>query len=139
MPRSKDEQAHTERLDRGYVLRQSEVFREIERETLGCDYGGTSWTSREEAEGFAELLGLRPGVRALELGAGSGWPALHLARQTGCRVTLADLPREGLRRAVRRAAVDDLAERCVAVVADGATLPFPDARFDAVYHCDVLC
>ena len=139
MPRTEDEQVHTERLDRNYRNRQAQVFLEIEREILGCDYGGTSWTDREEAERFADLLQLGPGVRALELGAGSGWPGLYLAGLTGCGATLSDLPRDGLRIAAARAAAEGLAESCHAVIADGASLPFAASRFDAIYHCDVLC
>ena len=92
-----------------------------------------------EVEHLARLLDLAPGVRTLEIGAGSGWPGLFLARRTGCAVTLADLPREGLRVARRRSRRDRLMRRCPATVADAATLPFADASFDAVYHCDVLC
>lgn len=137
--RTDDERAHSERLGRQYQQRQSPVFLEIEREVFGADYGATSWTDREEAERFAGWLGLGPGVRALELGAGSGWPGLYLARLTGCAVTLTDLPPEGLRIASMRAAAEGLSERCPAVVADGVRLPFADAHFDAVFHCDVLC
>ncbi len=139
MPRSSDEQAHTAHLDRQYRDRQSEVFLEIEREILGCDYGATSWTDREEAERVADLLHLGSRMRALELGAGSGWPGLYLARRFGSEAMLIDLPRDGLRIASTRAARDGLADRCGMVAADGAALPFHNAEFDAIYHCDVLC
>jgi len=113
--------------------------RELERRVLGCDYGGTSWTTRSEADRVAERLALRPGVHLLEVGAGSGWPGLYLAHRTGCAVTLADVPLVGLRVAIERAAADGLARRCAAVGADGAKLPFRDRAFDAVSHSDVLC
>ena len=103
MSRTHDEQAHTGRLEQQYRDRTSEVFLEIEHEALGCNYGGTSWTARGEAERMAELLPLRSGIRALEIGAGSGWPGIFLSRRSGCAVTLLDLPREGLRIARRRA------------------------------------
>jgi ubiquinone/menaquinone biosynthesis C-methylase UbiE len=77
--------------------------------------------------------------RLLDVGAGSGWPALFLAQTTGCDTTLIDLPLTGLRVAVERAVTDYLAERCRVVVADGAALPFKDGSFDAVSHSDVLC
>jgi SAM-dependent methyltransferase len=139
MPRTDEEQHHTQRLERQHVVRRSDAFLEIEREALGTDYGATSWTDREEARSLAAILDLDPGTRALELGAGSGWPGIFLARATGCDVTLVDLPREGLRMARRRAADEGVSEHCRGLVADGARLPFPDRSFDAVYHCDVLC
>jgi ubiquinone/menaquinone biosynthesis C-methylase UbiE len=73
------------------------------------------------------------------VGAGSGWPSLYVARETGCQVVLSDIPREGMRIASERAVAEGLHERCWPVVADGSSLPFMSGQFDAVYHCDVLC
>jgi SAM-dependent methyltransferase len=114
-------------------------MREIERRICGCDYGGTSWTKRREAEDTAARLKLAPDRRLLEIGAGTGWPGLYLARMTKCDVTLLDLPLEGLRIAQRRAAAEHLSGHCRAVVAAGEALPFAAASFDAISHCDVLC
>jgi ubiquinone/menaquinone biosynthesis C-methylase UbiE len=124
---------------RDYELGRSAAMRDLERSVLGCDYGGTSWTTRREAGRIAELLGLRPGVRLLDVGAGAGWPGLYLAQVTGCDVVLADLPVVGLQTALERAAADGLEERCRVVVTDGAALPFGESSFDAVSHSDVLC
>ena len=118
---------------------RSSVLLDIEREVLGCDYGATSWTDRNEADHFAHLLGLAPGVATLEIGAGAGWPGLYLAGRTGASVTLTDRPHDVLHLARQRAASDGLARRCRVVRADGASLPFRERSFDAVYHCDVLC
>jgi SAM-dependent methyltransferase len=85
------------------------------------------------------LLELRPGAKLLDVGAGSGWPGLYLAQLTGCDVVMVDLPLAALRIARERAAADNLAERCEAVAADGAVLPFRDASFDALNHSEVLC
>lgn len=112
---------------------------EIERAVCGCDYGGTSWTTRDEAERVGRLLGLRPGVRFLDVGAGAGWPGLYLARITGCDVVLVDVPLEGLRIAARRAVAERLAGACWIAVADGAALPLNSAGFDAIGHSDLLC
>ena len=134
-----DKRMLVERFAQEYRLGQAEVLRAIERRVCGCDYGGTSWTTREEARRLGELLGLAPGTRLLEVGAGSGWPGLYLATTTGCDVVLADLPLEGLRIAAARAAADGLADTCRAAVADGAALPFETGCFDAILHSDVLC
>ncbi len=134
-----DKQALIERFTQDYRLGQAGIMRAIERRVCGCDYGGTSWTTRDEARRLGELLGLAPGVRLLEVGAGSGWPGLYLAGTTGCDTVLIDMPIEGLRIAAARAAADGLADTCRVAVADGAALPFPAGCFDAIVHSDVLC
>jgi len=117
----------------------SVAMRDLERSVCGCAYGSTSWTTRREAERIAELLELGPDVQLLDVGAGSGWPGLYLAQLTGCDVVLVDLPLVALRIALARATDDGLSERCEAVAADGAALPFLDGSFDALSHSDVLC
>lgn len=117
----------------------SAVMRDLERSVCGCAYGSTSWTTRREAERIAQLLELRPDVKLLDVGAGSGWPGLYLAQLSGCDVVLVDLPPAALRIALERATADGLSERCQVVAADGAELPFQDASFDALSHSDVLC
>ena len=115
------------------------VVRAVERAVCGCDYGATSWATQGEAGQIAAALELAPGVRLLEIGAGSGWPSLYLAGRSGCDLTLVDLPLEGIRIAAGRAVADRLAGACLAVVADAAQLPFRDGSFDALNHSDVLC
>jgi SAM-dependent methyltransferase len=118
---------------------RSDAVRDLERSVYGCDYGGNGGTTRQEAEQIAQLLELRPGAKLLDVGAGSGWPGLYLAQLTGCDLMMVDLPLAALRIARERAAADNLAQRCEAVVADGAALPFRDASFDALNHSEVLC
>ena len=124
---------------RDYQLGQTQTMLEIESAVCGCKYGGTSWTTRSEAEEIGRLLGLTPGKRLLEVGAGSGWPGLYLAQITGCDLALVDVPHEALRIAAERAVTDQLASRCWIALADGAALPFADSSFDAISHSDVLC
>ena len=139
MPRTPEEQATIDRFSNTYSFGQLDFMLEIERSVCGCDYGGTSWTTREEADGVIVMLNLKPGQQLLEVGSGSGWPGLYLTKQTGCDVTLTDLPLEGLRIARKRAATDELSGECRIFLADGAALPFRDGWFDAIYHSDVLC
>src|SRR5262249_5839592 len=120
-------------------LSRSDAMQDLERSVYGCDYGATSGTTRPEAERIARLLDLRPAMKLLDLGAGSGWPGLYLAQLTGCDVVMVDLPLAALRIARERAETDGLVRQCDAVVADGAALPFMDASFDALTHSDVLC
>jgi SAM-dependent methyltransferase len=133
------ELAKRDDFDLAYRRGQLTAVRAVERAVCGCDYGATSWATRGEAGRIAAALELAPGVRLLEIGAGSGWPSLYLAGRSGCDVTLTDLPLEGIRIAAGRAVQDKLSGACLAVVADAAQLPFRDACFDAVNHSDVLC
>lgn len=139
MPCSPDEKALAERLSKRYPLGQSTVALDIERTVCGCDYGGTSYATRREVDEIAGLLGLAPGRRLLDIGAGAGWPALYWARTTGCDAVLSDVPLAALRIAAKRAAADSTSGNCWAVVAEGASLPFKNGSFDSVSHSDVLC
>lgn len=139
MARLQEERAATDRFGRTYELHRAEIMRAIERKVCGCDYGGTSWTTRTEAERVVAELRLKPGERLLDVGAGAGWPGLYFATRLGCDVVLTDLPMEGLKIARERAEADGLSGTCMVALADGAALPFRDRAFDAVYHSDVLC
>lgn len=136
---SPEEWAQRERFESLYVRAQSPVMLTIERSVCGCDYGGSSWTIRAEADQIATLLGLQPGVRLLDLGAGSGWPGLYMGKTSGCDVVLIDLPFAGLRIAAERADNDGISGNVWVVLADAAALPFPDDSFDAISHSDLLC
>jgi len=139
MQRTPEELAQTERLEETYAKSQSPVMLAIERRVCGCDYGGNSWTTRTEADGLIAALELRRGSRLLDLGAGSGWPALYMAKKSGCSVTLVDLPANGLRIAKERAAKDRITQQVTTEIADAAQLSFPDGSFDAISHSDLLC
>ena len=89
-----------------YRQGQLPVLQAVERAVCGCDFGATSWATRDEADQITAALALAPGVHLLEIGAGSGWPGLYLAEESGCDVTLIDLPLDGLLIAAARAARD---------------------------------
>ena len=114
-------------------------MRTVERTVLGCDYGGTSWTTKQQAEQIVELLKLHSGIKLLDVGAGAGWPGLYLAEASDCDVTLVDLPLNALRQAQERAYEDSMADRVSVVAASGAALPFRRGSFAAISHSDVLC
>jgi ubiquinone/menaquinone biosynthesis C-methylase UbiE len=139
MSLSAREKAKLDSFDAIYQQGQLPVMRAIERRICGCAYGATSWATRDEADLIVAALGLAPAVELLEVGAGSGWPALYFAVKSGCDVTLTDLPLSGLTIALKRAVCDGIDTHCRVVAADGAWLPFSDASFDVVNQSDVLC
>src|SRR6266536_6316376 len=69
----------------------AEVYGDVRREAFGEDIGQNSWLTIEELERFGSWLELRPSVRLLDVACGSGGPALHLARLTGCEVVGVEL------------------------------------------------
>jgi len=139
MALSPEELAKRERFSQTYERSQNPAILSVERRVCGCDYGASGLTTRDEARQMATLLGLQPGIRFLDVGAGAGWPGLYFARETGCDAMLVDLPLSGLRVAIERAVKDRISDRCRVAVADGSQMPFGDSSFDAVSHSDVLC
>jgi ubiquinone/menaquinone biosynthesis C-methylase UbiE len=134
-----DEKALFERFSKKYKLIQNDLLRRIERSNCGCDYGATSFTTLKQAGELNAMLGLGLKQRLLEVGAGSGWPGLYLAKQSGCDITLTDLPIEGLQVARERSDLEQLSGISTVTVASGSALPFRTGTFDAISHSDVLC
>lgn len=124
--------------DAVYELGKHPAFKALEQHVLGCSYGGTSWTTRVQADRIAGLLDLQPGTELLELGSGTGWPSVYVAAQSACRLTMLDLPMNALLLARSRAAAE-LDNFSGAVQASASDLPFANASFDALAHSDVLC
>jgi ubiquinone/menaquinone biosynthesis C-methylase UbiE len=115
------------------------AFKALERSVLGCDYGGTSWTTQAQADRIPGLLELDHASHLLEIGSGTGWPGVYVCRDSGCALTLLDLPANALARAVKRVAEEGVSTLRGAVSASGAQLPFAASSFDAIGHSDVLC
>lgn len=89
--------------------------------------GGPALTLR-----LGEMLGIGPGARVLDVAAGSGTSAIHLAQRFDCRVTGVDFSYESVRTANERAREAGLADRARFVEGDAERLGFEDGSFDAV-------
>ncbi|MET0206176.1 MAG: class I SAM-dependent methyltransferase, partial [Thermoleophilaceae bacterium] len=81
----------------------SDVYREVRREAWGEEIGQNSWLTRAELEHFGSDLQIESSSRVLEVGCGSGGPALHLARSTGCEIVGVDLHEDAVANASRMA------------------------------------
>ena len=116
-----------------------EPYASIRREAFGEDIGQNSWLTAEELWRFGRWLGLASSTRLLEVGSGSGGPALSLAARTGCRVTGVDIHEAGVAAANAAARERGLAERARFVCADARErLPFDDESFDALICIDAI-
>lgn len=89
--------------------------------------GGQRLTAR-----LGEQLGLRGGVRVLDVASGKGESAIFLATQFGCQVAGVDFGPRNVREANSNAIAAQVAHLVSFVEGDAERLDFPDASFDAV-------
>ncbi len=92
-------------------------------------YSFTKGTAQEVAV-LAEILGLQPGQRVLDVGCGPGRHALAMGA-AGYEVVGVDISSEFIAQATVSAAEDGLADKVSFIVGDARMLTF-DAEFDAV-------
>lgn len=112
----------------------------VRHQTYGEDIGQSSWMTASEWLRFADQLGVTANSNVLEVGSGSGGPAVYLAVKRGCRVTGVDINEHGVRNAIELAADRGVADRVDFRVTDaGAALRFSTAGFDAIVSNDAMC
>jgi SAM-dependent methyltransferase len=123
-----------------YADFESRAEAEVRRQAFGEDIGQSSWLTAADWLRFAGLAGVGPDSHVLEVGSGSGGPAVYLAASRGCRVTGVDVNEHGVHNARRLAADQRLSERVTFQVVDASRpLPFPPSMFDAVLSNDAMC
>jgi SAM-dependent methyltransferase len=113
---------------------------EVRKETYGEDFGQSSWVTGDEYRRFFRMLGLRAGEHVLDVGCGSGGPALFLARETGCRVTGVDISAPGIKAGetlARESGMGETVHFCSADVCE--PLEFGEGEFDALVCLDAVC
>jgi SAM-dependent methyltransferase len=82
---------------------------------------------------LAQLAGLRPGLRVLDVGGGFGGPARTLAVEYGCRVTVVDLTESYVRTGRALTARLGLADRVTHRVGNALDLDTAPGAFDVVW------
>jgi cyclopropane fatty-acyl-phospholipid synthase-like methyltransferase len=118
----------------------SDVEAAVRRETYGEDMGQSSWLTVEEWLHFADQLSVDPTSHVLEVGSGSGGPAVYLAKARGCRLTGVDINEHGVRNATSLAERHGLSDRVAFRTIDAnQPLPFTVGAFDAVVSNDAMC
>jgi SAM-dependent methyltransferase len=117
----------------------ADVHARVREAAFGEDVGQNSWLTLAELEDFSSRLGLGPSSSLLDVGCGSGGPALHLARSTGCVVTGVELHAEAVKTARELTARHGLEARAHFVQADASRpLPLPETSFDAILCIDAV-
>jgi cyclopropane fatty-acyl-phospholipid synthase-like methyltransferase len=112
----------------------------VRQETYGEDLGQSSWLTAREWLEYADQLGIGPGTEVLEVGSGSGGPAVYLAAKRGCRVTGVDVNEHGVRNARALADARGLSEQVHFEAVDASQpLPFAGACFDVIVSNDAMC
>lgn len=82
---------------------------------------------------LADLAGIEPGARVLDVGAGLAGPARFLAQRYGVQVTALDATARFCRAAEMLTRGTGLADRVHIVEGDALALPFQDDSFDLVW------
>ena len=112
----------------------------VRQEAYGEDLGQSSWLTAREWLAFADQLGIRPATDVLEVGSGSGGPAVYLAAARECRVTGVDINEHGVRNARALAESRGLSERVRFEAVDASQpLPFAAECFDAIVSNNAMC
>lgn len=128
-----------DRFAKRYGLTGTAAEMATEFETLGSDYKANGYTTMQQADLLGDLLELQPGKLLVDLGAGCGWPGLHMANTAGCAVISIDPVTEGCATARERMTSDGLASPSAAIRGDARLIPIRPASVDAVVHTDLLC
>jgi SAM-dependent methyltransferase len=112
----------------------------VRQEAYGEDLGQSSWLTAHEWLAFADQLRLGPGSETLEVGSGSGGPALYLAATRKCRVTGVDINEHGVQNARALAESRGLSQQVHFEAIDAnQPLPFANECFDAIVSNDAMC
>jgi sterol 24-C-methyltransferase len=81
-------------------------------------------------------MGLKPGMKVLDVGCGIGGPAREIARFSGCNVTGINNNEYQITRANKHTKSSMLEEQVDFVKGNFMELPFPDNHFDAIYQIE---
>jgi sarcosine/dimethylglycine N-methyltransferase len=96
--------------------------------------GQQRFTTTAEIDRLHAALQVGPGAHVLDIGSGTGGPAIYLAQQTGCQVTGIDaMPAQHA-----QAAAAELTDQVQFIAGDLFTARFPESAFDAIVSRDAF-
>jgi sterol 24-C-methyltransferase len=88
---------------------------------------------------FALRLGLRPGMKVLDVGCGVGGPLRSIARVSGASITGITISPYQVARARKHTRRARLSHLCAYVEGDYNRMPLPSGSFDAAYTIEACC
>jgi sterol 24-C-methyltransferase len=86
--------------------------------------------------GLSDVLGLRPGMRAVDIGCGVGGPLCTIGRHSGANIIGVNNNAYQVGKTRRLIAKFGLSDRCEVEKADFMNLPFPPESIDAAYSME---
>jgi len=102
--------------------------------------GETVDASIARHEHFLALrLGLKPGMRVLDVGCGVGGPMMEIARFSGATIVGINNNGYQVTRGEKHVKAAGLTKLCSFVKGDFMQLPFEDSSFDSVYAIEAIC
>lgn len=104
----------------------------------GHDLGQQSFATLPYFDHLVARLGLGPDTHVLDLGSGSGGPAIYISSTSGCRITGLEINEVGVEVSRGLAADAGLQDRVEFVLGDGLHMPFEDDTFDVAISMNVL-
>ncbi len=88
---------------------------------------------------LAKAIGLKPGVKALDVGCGVGGPMMNIAKATGCHVTGITICEYQISKGKKYVEEANLSELCTFVHGDFMGTSFPSESFDAIFAIETTC
>lgn len=104
----------------------------------GNDLGQQSFATVRYFDDLVSRVGMDEGSDVLDVGSGTGGPAIHMASVSGCRMTGVEITEVGVEVARGLLRGTGLEERVAFVQADGMSMPFADASFDIAISMNVM-
>lgn len=104
----------------------------------GNDLGQQSFATVRYFDHMVERLGMDENTRVLDVGSGTGGPAIYMASKSGCHMTGVEVNEVGIEVAHRLVENAGLEGRVTFVQADGMSMPFEDESFDVAISMNVM-
>lgn len=102
------------------------------------DIGQQSFCTLRYFDEVVHRLGITAGTHLLDVGSGTGGPALHIASRTGCRVDGVEVNEVGVEVSRSLVAKARAGDRVAFHLGDAMSMPFPDASFDMAISLNVM-